>query len=770
MRPKCPLKAKLRIAMNKNFKKVTSTASLLLISWSLGGCELMSNKQDVRLPLNPVNKAQSEEIFKQLENKAPALEPTKEIYPGTDRFVSSAPQQNRGSTPKGAGSYSLNFDEADLGEVAKVVLSDILGQSYVLSPKVTGKVTLQTTDPLTKEELLPALEMVLRMNNAALVKDGKIYHIEPTGDALYTADLNARAAGYQTRVIPVRNVAVQDIADIIKPLVQDKTILNVDAKRNILVASGTADEISRVIDMINTFDIDILKGRSFGLFTLVHVDPETVIKELQGVFYQKSKASESDFFQFIPIKRLNAILAVTHQAHYLNDVETWIDRLDQANTASGGGVNVYKVQHVDAKKLAATLNQIFSTSKGKDTAASVAPGETAETLSSQDTSSSNTNSNGSMGSGSTGNSPLNNSGIGGSSSDLNNSSSSSNLGVFAANEAGVPDPESLKEAMPGSSLSGLGKIKIIADEPNNSVIIVASAQDYEVILPVITQLDVMPLQVLIDATVVEVKLTNKLSYGISWYLSHGGESMGIGSDDIASAAAAASTGGLSALYSSGAVKALLNSLASTDNLNVISSPSLMVLNNQKAKINVGQQVPIQTGTTTMGVSSNTGLLPSSNTAGVAIGSSIQYKDTGVTLEVTPRVNANGVVIMKLKQIVSNVADAPSTGVTTSATFDKKEIDSSIAVHDNETIVLGGLIADDVTNGKTGIPFLSNLPLLGSLFGSTSKSNIKTELVVLITPRVVKSKQDSRFISNEFKRKLTGIYQEEVHVNGSKSVK
>ena len=374
-----------------------------------------------------------------------------------------------------------------------------------------------------------------------------------------------------------------------------------------------------------------------------------------------------------------------------------------------------------------------------------------------------------MGSGSTGNSPLNNSGIGGSSSDLNNSSSSSNLGVFAANEAGVPDPESLNEAMPGSSLSGLGKIKIIADEPNNSVIIVASAQDYEVILPVITQLDVMPLQVLIDATVVEVKLTNKLSYGISWYLSHGGESMGIGSD-IASAAAAASTGGLSALYSSGAVKALLNSLASTDNLNVISSPSLMVLNNQKAKINVGQQVPIQTGTTTMGVSSNTGLLPSSNTAGVAIGSSIQYKDTGVTLEVTPRVNANGVVIMKLKQIVSNVASAPSTGVTTSATFDKKEIDSSIAVHDNETIVLGGLIADDVTNGKTGIPFLSNLPLLGSLFGSTSKSNIKTELVVLITPRVVKSKQDSRFISNEFKRKLTGIYQEEVHVNGSKSVK
>ena len=739
--------------MNRKMKQISLATSVAIMGLSLVGCELIAFKQSAKLPLNPVKKEQADEVFHQLENKAPVLEGTKEIYSGTDKYVSSAPQKARSSGVKGSGSYSLNFDDADLGEVAKVVLSDILGQSYVLSPKVNGKVTLQTTDPLTKEELLPTLEMVLRMNNAALVKDGKIYHIEPTGDALFTSDLSVKTVGYQTRVIPVKNVAVQDIVDIIKPLVQDKTILNVDGKRNILVASGTADEINRVIDMISTFDIDLLKGRSFGLFTLVHVDPDTAIKELQSIFSTKGKG-ESDFLQFIPIKRLNAILAVTHQARYLEEVDSWVSRLDKANSASGGGVNVYKVQHVDAKKLAATLSQIFSSSKGSDSSAKVAPGETAETLSSEDSSTSNSSSMGS-GSGSSLNSS-DGSGLSGSNntSSLNNGGLTGNLDVFAANGS-EEDLNSAKQASGGGSpqIGNIGKVKIIADSPNNSIIIVASAQDYETILPVITQLDVMPLQVLIDATVVEVKLTGELTYGISWYLSHANSALNMGGA-VTAVTAGMATGGLSALYSSGAVQSLLNSKATSDNLNIISSPSLMVLNNQKAKINVGQQVPVQTSTSSLLVSGG-GVISSPS---IALGSSIQYKDTGVTLEVTPRVNANGMVNMKLKQIVSNVAAVPSSGVTSSATFDKKEIDSSVAVNDGETIVLGGLISDSIDNANSGVPFLHGLPVIGSLFGNTDKKNDKTELVVLITPRVVKNKQDSRTISTEFKRKLTGIYQ------------
>jgi len=759
----------LRSRMN-NFKKITTNACVLVMGLSLVGCEMLPFKQAAKLPLNPVKKEEMNEVFKQMENKPAVVETPSELYPGTDRFVSGAAQQNRKTSPTGTGSYSLNFDEADLGEVAKVILGDILGQNYVLSPKVAGKVTLQTTDPLTKEELLPTLEMVLRMNNAALIKNGKIYHIEPSADALFLSDMSASRSGYQTRVIPVKNVGVQDIVDIIKPLVHEKTILTVDAKRNILVASGTADEIARVLDMIGTFDIDVLKGRSFGLFPLTHVDPKTVIEELQTVFYQKAKGEKSEFFQFIPIQRLNAVLAVTHQAHYLEDIEDWIFRLDKANTASGGGVNVYKVQHADAKKLAATLNQIFTGSKSKDTSASIAPGETADTMSNQDP----TN---------TGNSPSN---TGGSPFGASNTPSNlggipaGNMGTFAVNPSAEnslagnpgtfatndPDKEALagNEPAGGGSISNIGKVKIIADEANNSIVIVATAQDYEVILPVITQLDMMPLQVLIDATVVEVTLTNQLKYGISWYFKHGGSAISSTNTPPGQAAgglgavASAAASGLTAFYTSGQLQALLSAQASASNVNVISSPSLMVLNNQKARINVGAQVPLPTGT--ISVPSGVGLSTSN---------SIQYKDTGVILEVTPRVNANGMVIMKLKQTVSVpvTTNVPSGGgLTTSTSINKKEIESNVAVHDGETIVLGGLISDQVDNVKSGIPWLYELPLIGSLFGTMDKKNNKTELVVLITPRVVASKQDSRVISNEFKRKLTGIYQEEVSQSGT----
>jgi general secretion pathway protein D len=724
-----------------NLKRLIQAFCLLVSGLTLGSCELMGNNINTRLSLPPIKKEQIEELTTQMQTQAEPPRKASELYPGNNRYVANNNSKSKRTSPSAKGSYSLNFDEADLGEVAKVVLSDILGESYVLSPKVTGKVTLQTTEPLTKEELLPTLEMVLRMNNAALVKDGRIYHIEPTADALFTSDLSARAAGYQTRVIPVKNVAVKDIADIIKPLVHDKTILNVDDKRNILVAAGSADEIARVMDMIYTFDIDLLKGRSFGLFPLAHVDPETIIEELEGIFYQKGKGKndDSEFFKFIPIARLNSVLAVTHQAHYLSDIEDWVYRLDKANTASGGGVNVYKVQHVDAGELADTLNDIFTDGKSRSKSAKVAPGETAESLSNQ-TNNSSSSSSGTNASPGMSDDTMTGTGF---------------LGTFAANQ--IEEKATLGDSATGSiKVSNVGKVKIIADEPNNSVIIVASAQDYEVILPVIEQLDVMPLQVLIDATVVQVKLTDNLQYGISWYLNNGNSTTILGT--AIPIAGAVATGGLSTFYNAGSVKALLHAEASLDNINIISSPSLMVLNNQKAKINVGDQVPISTGSTTIplggGVGGNSG----------AISNSIQYKDTGVTLEVTPRVNANGLVIMKLKQVVSNVVPVSKTDAETqvqSPTINKKEVSSSVAVADGETIVLGGLISDDITDNKKGVPFFYQLPIIGPLFGATTKNDIKSELVILITPRVVKGKQDSRVISNEFKRKLTSIYKEEI---------
>jgi general secretion pathway protein D len=285
-------------------------------------------------------------------------------------------------------------------------------------------------------------------------------------------------------------------------------------------------------------------------------------------------------------------------------------------------------------------------------------------------------------------------------------------------------------------------------------------------LPIIKDLDLLPLQVLIDATVVSVNLVNDLQYGISWYLSEGNggvssiNTAGTFSNllgDAATTAAAVSTGGLSMIYSSGAIKAVLKAQADLGNVNVISSPSLMVLNNQQAKINVGAQVPLQTGTSSAPLAGSGGLVSNPS---FAQSNTIQYKDTGVTLEVTPRVNASGMVIMEIHQIVSKAVPT-LTGVTSSATIDKKEIESNVAVQDGETIVLGGLIDQNNTYNTSGIPWLKDLPWVGPLFGYTTRKDDRNELVVLITPRVVKSKQDSRLISDEFKRKLTGIYEDKL---------
>lgn len=713
-------------------KKITTTCCLVVAGLSLSSCELLIPRQTAKLPLAPVSSEQAD-VVDTLQNKVAVTQPRakSELFPGNSQFVPEAVTQHRKTKGTGEGAYSLNFDEADLGEVAKVILSDILGQNYVLSPKVAGKVTLQTTDPLSKDELIPTLEMLLRMNNAVLIKDASIYHIEPASEALYSSSFSAPETagktGYQVRVIPIRNVAVQELVEVLKPLVQEKTILTVDGTRNILVASGTPDELGRVLDMVSTFDIDVLKGRSFGLFPLSHADPETIIKELEEVFNKKDK-DESDFFRFIPIERLNAIMAITQQSRYLKDIENWVLRLDKANTASGGGVSVYKVQHSNAEDLADTLNGIFTGAQSSDKSAKVAPGKTATEVSNKPPTS-----------------PGQASGLTGSTASTPIKKKAKSGGSAATGTATV---------------AGVDNVKIISDKANNALIIVATPREYDVILPIIKQLDIMPLQVLIDATIVSVQLTGNLQYGIQWFLDHGGSSVDsnpaggtppttqFGSIAAASGAAFA-TGGLSAVYNSGMVNALLSAQAGKGNVNVISSPSLMVLNNQDAKITIGDQVPIQTGTTS---------IPTVST-GLSVANSIQYKDTGVTLSITPRVNANGMVIMDVKQVVSNVAKVLTTAAITSPTIQKKEIESSIAVNDGETIVLGGLIDDNNAETKSGIPLLQDVPYIGPLFGSTSFTRTKNELVVLITPRVVKTKQDSRLISDEFKRKLTGIYDD-----------
>ncbi|MBS4049859.1 MAG: type II secretion system secretin GspD, partial [Methylomonas sp.] len=744
--------------------KTSKAPRILALALSMTGCEFIGPQLHEKMPLPQAAPIRDEQFAVAASDDGSSKTAKVEIFPNTESSITAGRGGSAAPKSSGKGEYSLNFDDADLGEVAKVILSDILGKNYTLSPQVTGKVTLQTTQPLTKEDLIPTLEMLLNVNNAALVVESGMYLIKPSNEAMYSSSFKSLGtsslpSGYQTRVIPVHNVAAGEIADILKPLLPEKSQLYADPNRNILLVSGSAGELNRILDVVRTFDTDVLRGRSFALFTPAHVDAGKIIEELQQVFGRKSgaaggeKAEENSFFRFIEIERMNAVLAITHNAKYLQDIESWVFRLDKTNPEASGGVNVYRAQHVSAVDLANTLSNIFGTGTSRTgRSASIASGR-------RSTSASNKSSGGIGGSGSTGGS----------------SSSSSASGSSAGSSGGIMD-KSLSDRNQGGSIgsnsitgnsfgsgginnnSEMAKVRIIPDEGNNALIIVANSEEYAKIQRILKQLDVLPLQVLIDATIVEVSLKDDLRYGIQWFFSHnnggtneisGGDG-GISLGDIGKGIA---TGGFSYAFASGSgdIKALLSANAINNNINVISSPSLMVLNNQEASIKVGDSVPVRTSEST---NTNSSVNPIQT-------SSIQMVDTGINLSIRPRVNAGGLVLMDILQ-TSNKAVKTTTDNGTSnidsPTIQKREIESSVAVQSGETIVLGGLIQDDNTNNKNGVPVLHEIPFIGPLFGGTNRIKDKKELVVLITPRVVNSRQDAQLITDEFRRKLSSIYE------------
>ncbi len=751
--------------------KISKAPRLLALALSVSSCEYIGPQLHEKMPLPqpaPITDAQ----FAQPDNAQAGADAAKnktaqvEIFSDYENSFNSISSQHKWPKTDGKGEYSLNFDDADLGEVAKVILSDILGRNYTISPQVTGKVTLQTTKPLNKNELMPTLEMLLSINNAGIVEQDGMYLIKPANEAVYSSSIktigsSALPTGYQTQVIPVHNVSAGDLAEIMKPLMPEKAQVSADTQRNILLVSGSGSEISRIIDVVNTFDVDVLRGRSFGLFSPAHVDAAKIIDELDQIFNNKSTGPKTSsdrptadktggekstdpnsFFRFIEIERLNAILAITHNAKYLQDIESWVLRLDRTSSEAAGGVNVYRAQHVNAVDLAETLGSIFgSGGSSSSRSASIASGRRSASASNKKKSS--------------------------------DSSSNSDRTLSDRTQ------NTRNNSLSGNSGSGGGEalmpnVRIIADEGNNALVVVANSEEWAKIQRVLKQLDVLPMQVLIDATIVEVALTDALQYGIQWYLTHenGGNNIvqfggnnglvknvndngAIVDASLKDIAKAIGTGGLTYAFSSrsGDINAILKANADDNNLNVISSPSLMVLNNQEASIKVGDSVPIRTSQST-----NTNTIGNNNSDnGVVQTSGIEMMDTGVNLSIKPRVNAGGLVIMDILQSVNNVKSTKSSSID-SPTISKREIESSVAVQSGETIVLGGLIREESTFNQSGVPVLHQIPIIGPLFGSTDRSKNKTELVVLITPRVVNSRQDAQSITDEFRRKLSSIYE------------
>ncbi|APV49631.1 type II secretion system protein GspD [Betaproteobacteria bacterium GR16-43] len=654
---------------------------------------------------------------------APPVE--SKVYPGTGVFVNPKPvPPGPAAAPEEA---SLNFEGLDVREVAKVILGDYLKESYTVHPSVTGNVTFRTIKPISKKDLLPTLEMLLRQNNAAVVREEGVYKILPIASVRgsVSPQLGSTTAplppGFSVIVVPLKFVGGKEMQKLLEPFAADNTV-RVDDVRNLVILAGHQRELRHLLDTIELFDVDWLAGYSIGLFPIKSADVKTLVADLDKIFGPTGQGPLSGIVRVIPIERLNALLLVTTQPRYLEMAKTWVDRLDQMGGTSGGSrFFVYYVKNGKAENLAQLVGDLFS-SRRASSAPSLAPGSRPAEI----------------------------------------RSSAPTLGGMTAQQAPATAASSAPASATFQLSSGVGstasEVRVIADKDTNSLLILSTQSDYEVIESALRKLDVIPRQVLVEVFLAEVSLTDDLKFGIEWFINGRSNSSTTGQINL---------GGLPPLTSAGvppgvpvpisppvfqlvslsgtAVRAVLNSLGQDGRSQVLASPQIMVLDNQKAQIKVGDRISVQTSQQS-GVSTGTGVL-----------SQFQYIETGILLTVTPRINSGGQVTLDINQEVS-VAD-PNTGNTAAnpnPNVNSRSAQTTVVVASGDSIVLGGLIREDNLRTSAGVPLLSKIPILGAAFGSQSIKRRRTELVLIVTPKIISDAAQAREATDELRKRLPAL--------------
>jgi general secretion pathway protein D len=710
---------------------------------------------------------------------------TAELYPGSDTFINRKVASKPQAFKVVEGAILLNFENTNIREVVKTILGDILEENYVIDQAVQGTVTVQTGRPLPKEALIPVLETLLRMNNAALVRSKGLNKIVPINEAVQgnlspRLEEAASIAGYSVRIVPLRYIGVTEMQKILEPFVPKNAILRVDPARNLLILAGTAQELAQWQETIDIFDVNWLEGMSVGLYKLQNTDVKLVVEELNKVLGPEAATPLAGMFRFVPIERLNGVLVITSQSKYLEEAKTWVERLDQSKDTETERFYVYQIQNGRAEHLAELLQQAFGQGGGPGAtpAARVAPGRQATELFSSPRggrSGGFGSSRSSGGFGSSRSGGFGSSRMGGFTAfqALNSSASQeADPRAFQAENKGAAEKPRTPSPVAGIEFGFAGaaggdaakkpEVRIIPDVDNNALLIVATSGIHEKILSVLRKLDTAPRQVLIEATIAEVQLTGDLEYGMEWFFNNkvgdigGNKFRGTGFVNAngnvlkpALAAGAAASGGFTyALTKAGVVRALLKMAASDRKLNVLSSPQLLALDNQTAEIRVGDQFPVLTSRAAIG-----GIGVGGTAAATPLTSQVSYKDTGVLLTVTPRVNAGGRVTLEIRQEVTDVGAPVTVGGIQNFIFLQRTFESVVTVQSGQTIVLGGLIRSNDNYSERGVPFLRNLPLIGALFGTTTKHTERTELIVLMTPRVVRDQSEARLVTEEFREKL-----------------
>lgn len=673
---------------------------------------------------------------------------TTRVVQGNQQFINKrTPALPRAATASQEPGVTFNFANVSIQAVANTILGDVLKENYSIAPGVVGDVTFSTSRPVDKSQAFSILETLLALTKNAIIRQNGSYVVLPANMALAgqlapQLALPQPGSGMTARFFLLNYISAPQMQKLLQPMARENAFVQVDAARNLLIMAGTPDELSNYQQTIDTFDVNWLKGMSVSVFGLKHANVGKLMPELDHLFGAQSATPLAGMLRFLPIERTNSIVVISSQPQYLSDVGRWIEAIDQ-----GGGnepqMYVYDVRNMKATDLARYLRQIYGNAKITDEpAAQVAPGLRTVTLSS------NGYGTGNDSSGNVSGVPSGINGIGGN----GNAEDTEAAQPEEEFEASSEDQAQAENATSNETFDN--SVRITAQKSSNQLLVRSRPAQWAEIESAIQRLDNPPLQVQIETRILEVSLTGSLEQGVQWYLGNlAGNSTTPGVQNTTGSQGALGGGGVevrsaSLFYSfvSNNFQVALRALETSGNTKVLSAPSLVVMNNQQARIQVGNNIPISQTTINTGV-------------GAIQTSSVQYVQTGVILNVVPRINPGGLVYMDIQQQVSDATTPASGGTGTTATppanptISTRAVSTQVAVQSGQTVLLGGLIKQNQAEADRSVPYLGKVPGLKWLFGTTIRNDDRSELIVLITPRVITGNSEARQVTDEYRQRF-----------------
>jgi general secretion pathway protein D len=649
----------------------------------------------------------------------------------------------------GRDAILLNFEAADIREVI-YTFAAALNLNYWIDPRVQGQVTARSFGPIYVDDLFPVFLQILRSNGYSAVKQGDIYMIVPAEETKTRARVEKGASEgdrFVIDLVKVTHVSAERIVEMLSPFVSPGGDVVAYPRNNLVVITDLASNAKRLRELVQTFDNDSFRDLSGKVYKINHASLEEIAEELVGILEAYHVVETGSRVQVIPLLRLNSIAVVAFDPSVFANVEYWLSVLDVPGGAGAGRrVFVYKVENSKAVEIADVLNELYESLAEEASEALARPRSGALAERGQ--------------------------GLGGG---LSSARDRAQEGRAQQRVQNMEAAAVLGDASDGG-LSGFfeQEIRVVADEITNSLLVLATPRDYQMVKAVLSELDIVPRQVLVEMLIAEITLGDDMSLGMTHTFGNGVDtntddgtddddnpdnlSTGLANvlfddDDSFRVDGIIGGAGIDATLSwfGGDYTATLTALANRNKLKVLSRPHILTADNQEARILVGAEIPIVTSQSDSGSQDNGDSVFRQN---------VEYRDTGVVVHVTPQVNSEGLVNMLISQEVSDIAGSTLQieGIV-SPSFTTRETETTVVVHSGETIVIGGIIADTKREAASGVPFLMDIPVLGQLFRSRTKESERTELIILITPYVVRDRNEARSLTDEFKQRVDRLLRE-----------